>query len=484
VLTYLAENELNLKKFLSTKSRNKSMKHVIGLKMFFMLFLMQGSAIAQEKKTVDLSQSIDYATFAAESGQTSIELYIALPKSLLTYSKQNDTLFITELTVQLIALKNGKKEKQSELKVISKANSLKDKNGLIIITLSQVLPVGEYEFVINVSESDGNLKADTHFNIALPNYTSDSLKISDIELASAIDKSENKQSPFYKNTLEVIPQPTTIFGGTINVLSVYAELYNLARNQIIDSRAVFQRTYLTRNGKVIAETERKKSRRRTNDATVFIEKLPLDSLVSGNYEYHLELCDSTFSVIVQKSKKFYVYNPQIKTERMASAPEELTNSEFATMTEEALDELREQIETIILPEERDRYNSNSTLEKKRLFFEQFWKTRGGISAWRQYMNVIQSVNQQFSTGSKKGYKTDKGKIFIKYGKPSSIERSNEGAESKPYEVWSYENIKSQGLVTFIFADRNGYGSYDLLHSTMPGEMSNANWQQLLRATSR
>jgi hypothetical protein len=48
---------------------------------------------------------------------------------------------------------------------------------------------------------------------------------------------------------------------------------------------------------------------------------------------------------------------------------------------------------------------------------------------------------------------------------------------KPYEIWHYYNL--QGGVIFVFGDRRGFGRFELLHSTLVGEIKDENWMYLL-----
>jgi GWxTD domain-containing protein len=158
--------------------------------------------------------------------------------------------------------------------------------------------------------------------------------------------------------------------------------------------------------------------------------------------------------------------------------------ELAGVTEELLDEMRQQVEYIITSDERETYKRVKTVEQKRKFFERFWATRGGISARRAYMNKLEEANRRFSQGSTPGYKMDKGRIFIKYGEPQNIERENSSSNQKPYEIWQYENLLGQGNVIFVFADRMGFGRYELIHSTAIGEVHNENWRQVVNQNNR
>ena len=49
----------------------------------------------------------------------------------------------------------------------------------------------------------------------------------------------------------------------------------------------------------------------------------------------------------------------------------------------------------------------------------------------------------------------------------------------PYESWSYDNLKGQGGVVFVFADRSGFNNYEQIHSTLQGELYDAEWQRLI-----
>ena len=76
-----------------------------------------------------------------------------------------------------------------------------------------------------------------------------------------------------------------------------------------------------------------------------------------------------------------------------------------------------------------------------------------------------------------GWRTDRGRVYIIYGPPDEVERYPYSENMKPYEIWHYYNL--QGGVIFVFGDRTGFGSYELLHSTLVGEIKNEEWMYLL-----
>lgn len=80
-----------------------------------------------------------------------------------------------------------------------------------------------------------------------------------------------------------------------------------------------------------------------------------------------------------------------------------------------------------------------------------------------------------------GWKTDRGRIYIKYGKPYNIVKQTTGFGSrytqKDYEIWQY---RITGYMTFIFFDMQGHGDYRLIHSVNDdSETSYPQWRSYL-----
>jgi len=453
------------------------------MKSMRLLLVILCFAFDIKAQPINLAESTDYATFKADSGKVLIEFFIAFQKAKLPYRIQEEVARV-EIDLTLTAKEKSGIEKTETAKLVSSDKPSTREEGLLIARLPMILPPGLYDFTLSARDADRLLAKGDFKRIKLRQFDSDSLRVSDIELAFNITKSDNIHSPFYKNSLEVIPNPTAIYGNTVPNLSVYIEIYNLVRNLRLNSDSLYTRTYLSRNGVVLEETERRKVRRRTADAVVYVEKTPIDSLLSGKYDYHFELSDSSFKPIIHRSKSIFIYNPNIKPEMIVERNMDAIAMEFAGVTEELLDEMRQQVEYIITSDERETYKRVKTVEQKRKFFERFWATRGGISARRAYMNKLEEANRRFSQGSTPGYKMDKGRIFIKYGEPQNIERENSSSNQKPYEIWQYENLLGQGNVIFVFADRMGFGRYELIHSTAIGEVHNENWRQVVNQNNR
>jgi GWxTD domain-containing protein len=116
-------------------------------------------------------------------------------------------------------------------------------------------------------------------------------------------------------------------------------------------------------------------------------------------------------------------------------------------------------------EENRRLRSATPEERERLFRD-FWKRRDPTPATEEnellseYYVRVEYANEQFST-HRKGWETDRGRIYILYGEPTQIERHPFDAESRPYEIWYYHNLNKR----FVFVDYSGFGDYTLAGPT-------------------
>jgi GWxTD domain-containing protein len=149
--------------------------------------------------------------------------------------------------------------------------------------------------------------------------------------------------------------------------------------------------------------------------------------------------------------------------------------------------LDEEVPYIITPSERTAFLQLSTNEEREQFIEQFWLRRSSnpdlpdSDYKEEHYRRIAYANEHFASGVP-GWKTDRGRIYIMWGKPDEIEShpaggpyerplSEGGGETTtyPWETWRYRYIEAlnRSDVVLEFVDPTGSGEY---HLTLdPGE---------------
>ena len=135
---------------------------------------------------------------------------------------------------------------------------------------------------------------------------------------------------------------------------------------------------------------------------------------------------------------------------------------------------------IITNDEKKAFKALVTDEERENFIENFWRRRDPNpdteeNEYREeYYERIAYANEKFASGIP-GWKTDRGRVYIAWGKPDSVEShpsggsydrpSYEGGGSTstyPFEIWFYRHLDGVGDGLEIeFVDPSGTGEYRL-----------------------
>jgi GWxTD domain-containing protein len=127
---------------------------------------------------------------------------------------------------------------------------------------------------------------------------------------------------------------------------------------------------------------------------------------------------------------------------------------------------------------------NLTVEGKRRWLREFWRqldpTPGTTDnpARDQFYRGVAYVNGAFRQGGAAalpGWNTDRGRIYLKYGRPDETLR-RPGGSPKPYEAWKYAR---EQLKWYVFQDQTGLGHYVLIGTNDRRETGRMNWETLL-----
>lgn len=141
------------------------------------------------------------------------------------------------------------------------------------------------------------------------------------------------------------------------------------------------------------------------------------------------------------------------------------------------------VEYIVTSEERKAYKALKTDEERENFIENFWRRRdpdpdSEENEYREeYYERIAYANEHYASGIP-GWKTDRGRIYITFGKPDSVEThpsggaydrpSYEGGGSTttyPFEIWFYRHLDNVGDgIEIEFVDPTGTGEYRIARS--------------------
>lgn len=452
-------------------------------RIFFLLAILSQITFAQS----ELSFDFDYARFNYDTSSVFLEFYYNLnSRGMVTVETQSGKLSeaIVHIEMKNTATDSFYINKDWKIQnVIAKTDSVGENKNLSGV-FGFTIPEGDYSLLLKVWDANNNKLSKTiNENIRIHIYDH-KFYISDIELASNIKKDDaDPKSLFYKNTLEVIPNPSMVYTNQNPILFYYTELYGLkmdSSNQAFDFQKILY------NGAGTQVYKNSKDVKQNPMAVVDYGLINLSKYPTDTYSLVLSLINPKTKEAFVSTKKFYLVNPNVKdTTSTKKLNVGMFNSEFAIMTEEECDKMFDEIKYISTANEIKQYKSVDSLNAKQTFLYNFWKNRDtDLSTDRnefkeEYLRQVDYTIEHFSVGGRPGYLTDRGRVLLIYGEPDQRDYFPNESNIKPYETWFYNQI--EGGVQFIFGDITGFGNYMLLHSTKRGEISDTNWKDRISA---
>lgn len=160
---------------------------------------------------------------------------------------------------------------------------------------------------------------------------------------------------------------------------------------------------------------------------------------------------------------------------------------FEAMSEEELAAAREPLVLVAESGEMNKWSKDLSLRAKRRFMIDFWKRRdqtpnNQVNETRQFFyDAVAYADKTFGergSAAVPGWKTDRGRIYVKNGSPDEQLDRVQAGRSVPYQVWRYRRGRDR---YYVFADRsNGIGIYQLVHSNDVRETGVPNWREVVR----
>jgi len=149
------------------------------------------------------------------------------------------------------------------------------------------------------------------------------------------------------------------------------------------------------------------------------------------------------------------------------------------MTLKELDDEWAIMRILAIKEEKKLYDGSDE-EGRRQVMLKYWRAREDRITRDEFMLRATIAKQQWS-GLRPGWRTDRGRVMITYGRPDEIEREPHSINSRPFEVWRYFGI--DGGIEFVFVDKQGFTDYELVHSTSRNELQDYNWTRWIQVSS-
>lgn len=468
-------------------------------KIHLILLLILASFLAATAKQVKVA--LFYNQYLDPSGKPYIETYFSLDPHSVILKKNVDGMFQGGVEVLLLFKQDSVIKGYDKLQLLSTAMSDTTKRYPFSVQQSRIkLAPGNYTMqveIIDMYAPNDSITFKHDFEVELNREEAD---ISNIMLLDSYKTStdENVLSKWGYELVPIVPVGTYFIPEQYSTLPFYCEVINTdkevgenepflikyylvdnLRNQVMNRYAGFQRA----SGSVVNPV---------------LSTFNVSNLASGYYNLNVEVISKDNELLQKQEVSFYRSNPAADQKEYNLADVQLNNSFVAALNN--IDTMTYYVDCLFpISTEAERRVAQNVMDAKDIdrmqrFFLAFWNKRNPASAeeeWRKYFYQVKIANKQFGSTSYPGYRTEMGRVYLQYGLPTTIERSEHDPSNYPWQMWQYDVLESastprQNNQIFVFVDQTLAGrNYTLIHSTAINEVKDRKWQFALnRNTNR
>lgn len=453
--------------------------------VLFLVLIVPGLLLAGKPRVY-----FSYNQFYSLTDGPYIETYLQFDASSLAFSATNDNQYNATVNI-LMMLKHHDNIidfRKYDLKSPSISDPLENLFAFIDQQRFAVRP-DTFDLEIIISNSRQPDDFINHTERIIVQFDPNLIQLSSTQLVDKFERA-TQIGPQTKSGVNITPYVDNFYPSSINKLIFYQEIYNTEKVLGLGGPFLIQcfiEVFETSKALVAFNRFKRESAKPVN--IVFTE-FDISQLPSGNYNLVVEIKDKNNALLCNRKTFFQRSNPKIKLSETDfrdkniahTFVEKITNLDSLVYFVKALSPIsshsqRELANNLAL-------NRNQTILQQ--YFMYFWEERNPLSPeaeWNKYYIELCKADAAFKTRVKRGYETDRGRVYLQYGPPNSITPSYNEPSAIPYEIWHYYTINGQRNKRFVFATRDLVtNDFDLIHSDMVGEILNQRWQLELHST--
>lgn len=229
--------------------------------------------------------------------------------------------------------------------------------------------------------------------------------------------------------------------------------------------------------------------RKPTDMDVISSRINASQFESGRYRLMIALADSAHRLVDSVFYFFIKSNPEYDAAKLGKiSADEIASSFAGKLTDAEVDYALQAILMNIPYKDIQVVNlilENKNIEAGRRYLYQHFKSLEPLhpeAYYTQYLEVARAADREFKVSGRYGFQSDRGLIFMKYGKPNDKVSIIDDPVAPPYEIWVYYQVPklNQNNVKFLFYNPSLEGAdYRLLTSNARGEIRNTNWKKEL-----
>lgn len=451
------------------------------MKNLFYIFL--STCLISSVASANLRATFDYKQFLIPGEGMFLETHLSFDGATFVWAPIDSLSSQAKVQSTIILSRNGEVIDFRKTSISSSAQENDRIADFIDLQRFLVAP-GEYDLEINLLDlnKEAVVPVTMRQKIAITLFQ-EAPCISSITFVEAYAQAK-EPTELTKSGYDLLPLVADFFPPKADKIVFYAEVYNT--DQYFPEGDKYLLTYALWSKDGALEETRKYLRKSTAAVTPMLEVMSIEALPEGNYELVIEVRTKENTEVVSEAISFFragePANPfaGLPTDYASEAGFSFNNPDSMTFYIDCLYPIVGNIERGTIVNLVDQ----GGLEIQQNFFNNFWLNyapEDPLGAWRKYINEVWYINEEYSTPVLPGYRTDRGRVWLQYGKPNTIVQRHNETEVFPYEIWHYYKIGRFNDKRFLFYSRSVTNyDFDLLHSDMLGEVQNEDWRSIMR----
>lgn len=385
----------------------------------------------------------DAAVFRGESAdEGTIEVSYKILNPNLTYVQRDDK-FIANYEIDAI-LRHGDNPQvasasHAESYSVPSYRETRSRDGYLLNQLRLTAPSGEYKLELLLHDRLSNRSFKRSLDIIVPAFPDGGYSLSTPLFCFAATEPPVPEK-FIKYGLAVLPHVTRSYGGKEESIPIYLEVYTPGDTTVelfleAVSHQRFQNHTRIDTAKFFPEA---------SGPTPILFNIPLQEFEPGECRLTLKLSDRS-RVLADEVQSMY---------RVEWSLHSMIGRDWKLIVD--------QLVHIAAPKELKALRE-AKQEDRLEMFDAFWKAKDPSpetpdNEWKnEYYRRIRFADAHYTNPYRRGWRTDFGMVYIKYGEPDQVERYPFELGQKPYEIWYYY---AQGR-KFVFVDMKGNDDYQL-----------------------
>lgn len=358
-----------------------------------------------------------------------------------------------------------------------------------LLDIKQVyLPSGKYRVELVVEDIN------THQSVVMSERIAVYFPASEVCFSDALFLEKyspaDASSIYVKQGYSMTPYPVNIYPGVKDKLIFYQEIYN-SNSVLSDTTFFIQIQLLKRTGEFLEQYTHTYKEKCAPLVPVLTE-LNIEDLQAGQYILNIQVRKKNTEVVASVNTFFIRTRTVIASNTERYLQMDIKETFVEKLDGDSIFYWLECLSPIASSVEKETIQEiskqNDTLRAKKFLYA-FWNhIAPGTeeTEWLIYKADVDAAEYSFSTPIRHGFETDRGRVYLQYGKPDRRHVMNNEPGALPYEIWQYYRINSgQTNVMFVFyLPGIATNDYHLIHSDVNGELRDSRWKYKIYASMK